>query len=162
MQKTAPLCHSWLTFQPKSLANFKICKDKICIPQVKIFVPQELLGATIGHYEFFLLGRRNDWVTPIISKQKKTAKKKVNLETLEALLPVFKASKQMSISSKVFHLDKNRKAKITSLLVAVVCTVSWFDQCLQTICVCTLGISHQAKMIRCASSGLCTKRCTLW
>jgi len=60
MKETAPLCHYQFTFKRQSLANLKICKDKKCIPQVKIFVPQELLGAAVGHYEISLLGRRND------------------------------------------------------------------------------------------------------
>lgn len=46
--------------------------------------------------------------------------------------------------------------------MAAACTVSWFDRCLQTICACTLGISHQARMIRCAGSALCIKCCILF
>lgn len=52
----------------KALPIQKSARTKKCIPQVKIFVPQELSGITVRHYEVFLPGGRNDWVMPIISK----------------------------------------------------------------------------------------------
>lgn len=74
------------------------------------------------------------WLTLIKSKQKKDSQKK-NLETLEALLPVFKASKQMRLFLlNFFTRTKKAKPKLHPFLwLRLALSAGLIDVCKQSV-----------------------------
>lgn len=130
MKKQHPFGHPPFTFQPRSPSNLKICKDKIAFLRLKYFFPRNYLDATVRHYEFSLF-----WLTLINSKQKKDSQKKKNLETLEALLPVFKASKQMRLFLlNFFTQTKKAKPKLHPFLwLRLALSAGLIDVCKQSV-----------------------------